>query len=325
MYRAPFELIYRMPWDIAREDGKKELKWLMVNVQSESVWDCQVLNRDIWKHEGIKQIIKENFLFLQYQKDDPAGQQYMQYYFQNPENQDEYPHIAIVDPRTGEKVKVWSGTPAPKPQDFMMELVSFLDRYSLDPHAKNPVAKRKPEKKKAVDFDRMTEEEQLDYVMKQSMGGADNAEGSSDDDPDALTKSIGDLKGKGKNTDAEEDLMDFEETPGEATKVATEIRTPSPFSLIASNNPHHEPAANPTTVTRVQFRHPGGRPIVRRFELQDRVRRIYEWLKADPIEGTGGKEFELVFTGRNLINHLDETIEVAGLKNASIMVEFVEE
>ncbi len=70
---------------------------------------------------------------------------YLQYYFQGSDVSDNYPHIAIVDPRTGEQVKVWSGAPVIKAPDFLMQLHEFLDRYSLKQNARNPVAKRKPE------------------------------------------------------------------------------------------------------------------------------------------------------------------------------------
>jgi len=71
------------------------------------------------------------------------------------------------------------------------------------------------------------------------------------------------------------------------------------------------------------------------------VERIYEWLKADqPIqrgdgagggeggsEGDGGRgegvELELVSMGKNLIGMLDQTIEEAGLRNGTVMVEIV--
>ncbi|KAG9750047.1 hypothetical protein KCU59_g3113, partial [Aureobasidium melanogenum] len=56
----------------------------------------------------------------------------------------------------------------------------------------------------------------------------------------------------------------------------------------------------------------------------EEVRRMYEWLKASPVEGKQGVDFELVFMGRNLIEALDQTIEEAGLKNGSVMIEFLE-
>ncbi|KAH8815367.1 hypothetical protein F5884DRAFT_772050 [Xylogone sp. PMI_703] len=312
LFRPPFELMCRKPWDDAREQGKEEGKWLLVNVQDPSIFDCQQLNRDIWKHEGIKEVVKENFLFMQYSNDDPRGSQYIQYYFPLKDSPAAYPHIAIVDPRTGEQVKVWSGPPVPKPADFLMQLIEFLDRYSLDVTKKNPVAKRKVEKPKELDIDRLTEEEMLDLALQNSLAG-DNGPGPKDHDPDDLTKSFTDAgKGKGK------------EVEGESTNGQPEAEAAStPFSQISQNNPHIEPNAGPS-VTRIQFRHSNGR-VIRRFNIHETVRRIYEWLKAEPLEGKEGVEFDLKSMGKDLIDHLDETIQDAGLGNGTVMVEYLED
>ena len=65
-------------WEEAREEGKENKRWLLVNIQNEKVFDCQVLNRDIWKNESVIDTVKENFVFLQYSKDDPRAEQYCQ-------------------------------------------------------------------------------------------------------------------------------------------------------------------------------------------------------------------------------------------------------
>lgn len=304
----------QISWDAARDKGKEEGKWLLVNVQDPSIFDCQQLNRDIWKHEGIRELVKENFVFMQYSKDDPRGSQYIQYYFPLKDSDAAYPHIAIVDPRTGEQVKVWSGPPVPVAADFLMQLVEFLDRYSLDVTKKNPVAKRKQEKPKAVDVDRLTEQEMLDLALQNSL--ANEHQGLREHDPDDLTKSFESIsKGKGKEVDEEisEPTNGHAETP----------TTASLFSQISSNHPHTEPASGPD-VTRIQFRHADGR-VVRKFNINDPVRRIYEWLKAESIEGKAGIEFDLKGMGKDLIEYLNETIKDAGLSNGTVMVEFLED
>jgi len=318
MYRPPFEIMSRLSWDQAREEGKNTEKWILVNIQDPAIFDCQVLNRDIWKNSGIMDTVKENFIFMQYVKDDPRGMQYFQYYFHNRDSQDAYPHIAIVDPRTGERVKVWSGPPVPKAMDFLMQLHEFLDRYSLRATAKNPVARRKPEAKKETQVERMTEEQMLEMALQNSLVGNGTLR---EDDPDDLTRSVGGIdQGKGKANAVEEDTDMLHET--EPLQMNGPPITSPPFTLISSSNPHIEPPATASS-TRIQFRHPSGR-IIRRFAISDSVRRTYEWLKASPLQGKEGMEFELIFMGKNLKDSLDETIEQAGLKNGTINVEFME-
>lgn len=310
LFRPPFEIMYQGSWEKARDMGKEEEKWLLVNIQDPAIFDCQRLNRDIWKNDDIKATVRENFIFMQYAKDDQRGQQYMNYYFHARDSSDAYPHIAIVDPRTGEQVKVWSGPPIPEPVEFHAQLHEFLDRYSLNVNAKNPVAKRKSESKKK-DVNRMTEDEMLEMALQASMN---NGKGPKDDDPDALTKSTENIKGKGRADEA-------------APEPEAEAAPSNPvFAAISSHAPHTEPTVtDPKVTTRIQFRGPSGRPIVRRFNLSDPVRRVYEWIKSDvPWEGKQGAEFDLAFMGKNLLEHLDDTIEAAGLKGASVMVEFLD-
>ncbi|KAK2750133.1 hypothetical protein FQN57_004628 [Myotisia sp. PD_48] len=322
MYRPPFEIMSRLPWDLARDEGREKMKWLLVNIQDPSVFDCQLLNRDLWKNDGIRETIRVHFIFLQFSKDDPRGAPYLQYYLPGHEVSDNYPHISIVDPRTGEQMKTWTGPPVIRASDFLMQLHEFLDRYSLDTNVRNPVAKRKPELAQHAKIDSMTEEEMLEMAMRNSLEGKPQ---SRQPDPDELTRSIGDIKGKGKvvtEVDKDEDMAgtqdeteDGEDTaPGEAE---------SQFLKIPSNRPHTEPSPDPATTTRIQFRHSSGR-VIRRFGLSETVQRLYEWLKASPLEDKAGVPFELVSMGQNLIGLLDQTVEEAGLKNGTIMVGFLE-
>ena len=290
-------------WEEAREEGKENKRWLLVNIQNEKVFDCQVLNRDIWKNESVIDTVKENFVFLQYSKDDPRAEQYCQYYFPMNDVEDEYPHVAIVDPRTGEQVKLWSRK-VPAAEDFLIQLYEFLDRYSLDSKARNPVAKRRQEKEKPVEM--LTEDEAIAKAMQASLAGS-SENNLKVDDPDDLTRSIADIKEQDESADTS--------TNGSAVPI-------TPFGQIPSDKPHEEPP-NGSDVTRIQFRHPDGR-IVRRFALRDPVQRIYEYFKASPVEGKEGKGFDLVSMGKNLIDSREQTIDEAGLKMGTVMVEYTE-
>lgn len=324
LFRPPYELMVHMSWDEARTLGKGDQKWILVNLQDMSDFNCQALNRDIWKDQSIKDLVSENFLFLQYEKDNADAQEYLAFYFPNHthENPDNYPHVSIIDPRTGEQVKVWAGRPFPAAREFHAELAEFLDRYSLAANSKNPVAKPSGPKPAVVDVDRMTEEEMLEMALKNSLTGA-RASGSGNGssggnssstpnihDPDAYTK--GDT---GKDVDEAE----MEDAPaGDAGSAA--------FAQISSSKPHAEPANDPATTTRIQFKHANGR-VIRRFQVSDPVRTVFEWLKAEPFEGKEGVVFELkkMPQGQDLMENLDTTIEEAGLKQGTVMIEFIED
>ncbi|KAF6841008.1 UBX domain protein [Colletotrichum musicola] len=320
LFRPPYDIMSRLDWDEARQEGKDEKKWIMVNLQDMSDFNCQALNRDIWKDSAVRQLLQESFIFLQYDKSSPLSQQYTTFYFHGVghENPDNYPHVAIIDPRTGEQVKVWSGRPFPSARDFHAQLAEFLDRYSLAANSKNPVADQTVARPKTIDVDRMTEEEMLEMALQNSLAGTNGGGASSSAakssvfDPDALTKSDSSSE-KGKAA-----------TPIPETPAVPESN--SIWAKIASDKPHTEPENNPATTTRIQFRHPTGR-VIRRFSLDDPVRRIYEWLKAEPLEGKAGIEFELkrMPQGQDLTEDLDKTIAEAGLKQGTVMIEFIED
>ncbi|KAI9890049.1 MAG: hypothetical protein M1814_004565 [Vezdaea aestivalis] len=317
MYRPPFEIISKLSLEKARDEGREQEKWILINVQDSAIFDCQVLNRDLWKNPSIMETVRENFIFLQFEKSDPKGAHYYQYYFQQRHDQDAYPHISILDPRTGEQVKTWSGPPPPKAPSFLNELHEFLDRYSLAPGAKNPVTKPTP---RPVNTDSMTEEEQLELAMKNSMASA--ATGTAGPSSNGTST---DRKGKARavsyqDTSTPTPVTDPFPLPSSPPPSSTPLI--SPFSLIPSHTPHIEPPAGPES-TRIQFRHSGGR-VIRRFRRDEPVRRLYEWLKAEPLEGRSGEEeFELVVQGRNLLAEAESSVAEAGLVNQTVMVEFV--
>ena len=197
-----------------------------------------------------------------------------------------------------------------------MQLHEFLDRYSLSHEVRNPVAKRKSETASKKSVDQMSEEEMMDMALQQSLASQGNLlKIPAFEDPDDLTRSVEDVR-KGGSTDESQISKDDTTLSHSATDEM------SVFASISSREPHSEPEGL-DRITRIQFRHPSGR-VVRRFSLADPVRRIYEWLKAEPLEGRQGQAFELISMGKNLIGSLTDTVEAAGLKQGTVMVEFLE-
>jgi thioredoxin-related protein len=49
----------------AKEEALKQKKWLLINLQNMSEFVCQTLNRDLWSDRSVKDVIKEQFIFLQ--------------------------------------------------------------------------------------------------------------------------------------------------------------------------------------------------------------------------------------------------------------------
>jgi hypothetical protein len=103
LFRPPLDLICRGTLEIAKDEGQRHNKWLMVNIQNHQEFSCQVLNRDVWSNPAVKSIISEHFIFWQTYHDNNEGQRFMQFY-----NVTDFPYVAILDPRTGEKMRQWT-------------------------------------------------------------------------------------------------------------------------------------------------------------------------------------------------------------------------
>lgn len=283
LFKPPFDLILRTSLDGAKTAGRKEQKWILVNIQDQSEFQCQVLNRDFWSNAAVKEIVKKNFILLQYQHDSPHGQNYLNFY-----TVDGFPHISILDPMTGERVRTWVDGMVPALNDWVADVELFLEKFSLQPGSSNPLV----EHKTRFDPDAMTEEQQIEYAMKQSMAK--------------------------QEAEAEQEVA--HEEP-EDTSIPED-----PFAAIAVLD-HTEPTSGPTT--RIQIRFPNGKRLIHKFNPEaDTVRHIYQWLKFtlsaadESAYGIGSDAFSISCAGKpKLLDCIDETIEHVGLKNASILVE----
>lgn len=288
LFRPPFDLMTKTSLDSAKVKARKKNKWIMINIQDAGIFQCQALNRDLWSSKEVKRLIKPNFVFLQYQYESRHAQPYVNFY--GLQNKNDLPHIAILDPMTGERLRQWNRT-VPTPEDFIDEVNQFLGSFSLDPTKANPTVK---EPTPEVDPTTLTEEQQMELAIKQSLGQSPTRANP----------------GEQHNDDGE-------------TKLP-EVATTDPFNLIKPIE-HEEPANQPGVTTRVQVRTGDGQRIVRRFKVDDTVRTIYEVIKSEGDKYGQGKFILSNHQRENLIDKLDLTIEDAGLKNSSLLLEKVDE
>ncbi|KAK7206024.1 thioredoxin-like protein [Myxozyma melibiosi] len=316
LFRPPFDIMSTYDIDTAKEKGREQKKWLLVNVQDLSDFNCQVLNRDFWSDEAVKETVRANFIFMQYNKDAYDGQAFLALY-----PSQTFPYVGILDPRTGEEMKTWHqlGSPA----DWVTAVHEFLERFSLDPRSRNPIGKVSKHKP----LDHMSEEEQIRLALEQSMGRGDDdsevasemssvsAAESADESLEDVSSAASSARDKGKRKieviDLDEDEKMDEDEPLTSEDVFATIQP------VARD----EPAPDPKTTTRVQIRLSDGSRKIRRLNLTDPVRYIFEYVKSDVPE-MNGKYFQIISTDRKkLIDQVDQTIEEAGLKNASVLVE----
>jgi hypothetical protein len=122
--------LFRLPsycfpgtFEQAKTLALQEGKYLIVNVIGNDSFPSQMMNRDTWSEESVKETVIALFVFLQVNSDSEAGQKFMGLYHVSP------PICVLIDPRTGEaltKLADFIG-----PVDLIEKLTSFLDNYPL--------------------------------------------------------------------------------------------------------------------------------------------------------------------------------------------------
>lgn len=257
---------------------------------------------------------------MQYNNDSREGIEFKSFYPVN-----EFPYVGILDPRTGEQMKQLDK--ALTVDEFSTEVVDFLETFSLDPSRTNPLV---PTPKRKKDPATMTEEDQIAYAMRQSLGEADISESDKeieivedftskgksvtiDTKPELSSEKVAE-PGQEQEPDTDEDEKPLRDTEKEPTEEDI-------FSLIQADN-EPEPEMGPG-ITRIQFRLSDGTRIVRRFKASDLVRKMFGVVKAI-VDSVGESFFSLTSERKKLISMLDQTIEEAGLKNSSILVEILD-
>jgi hypothetical protein len=137
LFRPPVRLVYAGDFDQAMNTGQEEKRWILVNMQRTDVFQCHILNRDVWSDPAVHDLLQARFLFWQRDEMTEEGRRYKQFYpYGDP------PHVAIIDPRSGERLSVWGGDgSAIKKDDIVNALVDFSDRYSLEEGHDRPTAR----------------------------------------------------------------------------------------------------------------------------------------------------------------------------------------
>eukprot|EP00547_Thalassionema_nitzschioides_P006108 CAMPEP_0194211522 /NCGR_PEP_ID=MMETSP0156-20130528/10506_1 /TAXON_ID=33649 /ORGANISM="Thalassionema nitzschioides, Strain L26-B" /LENGTH=456 /DNA_ID=CAMNT_0038939101 /DNA_START=63 /DNA_END=1433 /DNA_ORIENTATION=+ len=305
MFAAPSNLIHKGGgFQGARAVAKDARRWLLVNLQSDSEFSCHALNRDVWRDELVENLIREGFIFWQAMDDSADGQTYAERY-----KVCAFPHIAIVDPRTGRSLWKKEGWTQVKPftaENFAEIAMDFCSRHSFDKDPLPPVKKSATpningERKRPF----MSENEQMEAAVAAS-----------------LTSSNHDGKSKGDEDECimEDDNYEIEflGTRDGLVEADSEEKKPSFLEKLLSVEVGDEPADG----ARIQMRMPDATRLVRRFGKNDAVKMIYAFVAQNNDEAKKGKDFMLMagFPPKDIVGDLDLSIESCGLNGQAVTV-----
>jgi hypothetical protein len=132
IFAPPSDIMFLGTFEDARERARLEGKWILVNIQCQSEFEALKLNRDLWSDDIVKNVIGAYFIFWQVENNNTEGQRYVSFY-----NVTKFPTISIVDPKTGEPSKTWTGYV--EKERFLEELQMFVEKNPITPiEPRNP-------------------------------------------------------------------------------------------------------------------------------------------------------------------------------------------
>ena len=100
---AVSELLFAGSFELSVQSAAASHRWLLVNVQEPTEFSCTLLNRDVWRHGAMRRLLEGPLLLKQLMARSAEGLRYKTFYHARRE-----PHIAIIDPRTRQKMWSWS-------------------------------------------------------------------------------------------------------------------------------------------------------------------------------------------------------------------------
>ncbi|KAL7462170.1 hypothetical protein ACHAXS_002559 [Conticribra weissflogii] len=350
IFAPPTHLIHRAGGFLgAKAIAKDTRRWLLVNIQNDSDFACHALNRDVWRDELVENLVREGFVFWQVSNTTAEGRTYVERY-----KVGGYPHLGILDPRTGKllwRKEGWTQVEAVTAEMFVEMASDFCSRHSFDRmptlgggsgrsvgHGNGGNSSRGTggSSSHPMDVDarsgkrpihELSEEEQLQAAIRASMqanttaAAKNNNDNDDKDGDDAAGKMIDDSV---EIVDMEDDVNDssHESGNGEEGKEEEDLKKPSFETDIRFMPVGDEPAPGTGGVARVQIRMPDGKRLVRKFRGDDTVKVIYAFVAQNNEEAKGGKEFELKakFPPQDLLPSVNDTISSCGLSGEAINV-----
>lgn len=253
IFRPPVDICYCGSFQTARDYATELNRWLIVNVQDHTIFLSQCLNRDVWSNLNLKNVIKNSFIFWQVSADNTEGARFKTFYnvvdcpyvcIIDPRTGEQKINIKNFAMKPDQFIKefyVFLRENGPYPYSQEVEKVNgtydivfkdisgkrmqFDETVIINSSSESSMAstsKLTPETSvksnlENVPFEKLTEEEQIELAIKQSLneakidnGGADSVDEevesmSEDDEP--LAKSTKYENYLGSNTDPKTKLQ----------------------------------------------------------------------------------------------------------------------
>lgn len=133
LFELPGGLSCQESFGRAKELGRMQNKWLLVNIQQADAFESLRLNRDVWKAEVVQDLIKDFFIFWQRTDRCEEGQIFCDMY-----RVTSLPHVCAIDPLTGRCLKSWSTRVLSDPIAVQSEFFEFVERQQMAEKKRSP-------------------------------------------------------------------------------------------------------------------------------------------------------------------------------------------
>ena len=153
-------LSLKTTFDTAKKRAILTHRFLLVSLFDTNSFRCTKQNRDVWGHDEIGTIIKNNLTFVQIRNNSKEGDDFSKVY----PRIDDWPHSAVIDPRTGENLAQWENDEAVEPTIFLQKLTSTIIKCTT-----SDFGIRLAKKRRYDEITDQTEDEQIAIAIAASM------------------------------------------------------------------------------------------------------------------------------------------------------------
>ncbi|KDO22673.1 hypothetical protein SPRG_10988 [Saprolegnia parasitica CBS 223.65] len=177
LFQPPTGLMFHGSFADARRHATEQRKWLLVNIQDETVFASLMLNRDTWSDDLVQNLVASGFVFWQTPANNEHGKKFCALY-----QVDEglLPIVCILDPRTGAKLVEWHNFIEPGVMTEKLSDFCCLNDMETAPPARPQAQAAPAPPARATSLYDASEEEQLAAAIAASLEGGGNDD--SDDD-----------------------------------------------------------------------------------------------------------------------------------------------
>ncbi|XP_049852264.1 UBX domain-containing protein 7 [Schistocerca gregaria] len=125
LFRPPLEHLFTGTFEEAKKYAAGQHRYLIVNLQDQTLFDSQLLNRDTWSNNEVQELLETSFVLMQIYEGTNQASDYTRWY-----QVSRLPHIGVLDGRTGERVLSLDGFTSA--QKLVMVLQETLLAYPED-------------------------------------------------------------------------------------------------------------------------------------------------------------------------------------------------